>query len=245
MGPTATTSQNPTGKRSCRGSTRSCASAGRSSTQNWGSNSDSDSLRLCTKAGYSAEISRFCAQKLHQRLHWSSVEERHALEQVAGESRGGWQRLRREGSPGRMHLERWCRVLQTGEASRLRQRRVEAAQLIHQLALQRLRAGPHLAAGEGLNLATNNTPRGGDDVEEHAVRAVDHRLHDLALLRRVWILVALHHRASALSDGLAIDQQLGPEPTGDELSGQHAYRTGQRARPRDDPASGRRDPVAA
>src|SRR5258706_14725864 len=227
MGRTATTSRSPTAKRLCRGSTRSCASAGRSSSRSWASNSESDSPRLCTKAGYSAEISRVCVQKLHQRVHWSAVEERDALEQVAGQARSGWQRLRREGSPGRMHLERRCRIRQTGEAARFRQRRVEAAQLVHQLALQRLRPGPYLAAGDGLDLAAGNTPRGGDHVEEHAVHAVDHRLHDLALLRCVGILVALHHRVPALSDGLAIDQQLGPEPTGDELSGQYAYRTAQ------------------
>src|SRR5439155_25690903 len=133
----ATTSPSRTGRRSCRGSTRSCASAGRTSSPSWGFRKP-DSLRLCTKAGYWAGISRVCAQKLHQRVHRSPVEERYALEQVSGQGPGGWEGLRRQGSLGRVNLERERGVRQARKTSSFRQGRVEAAQLVDQFALQRL-----------------------------------------------------------------------------------------------------------
>src|SRR5207245_11256079 len=70
-------------------------------------------------------------------------------------------------------------------------------------------------------------------------------LDDLAFLVGEWIVVALEGDVLSERDRLAIHEQPGEHPAGYERSGEHADRTGERARPSHDPLPWHRDQITA
>src|SRR6267154_4897154 len=241
MAQTATTSASPTERASSKRCTSWCRKGSRGDSPPWTRSLNS----LAWRGGeFLGQLPR---QVLHHRECGCPAQDRNSFEQVANKTRSPRRRrgcrwdhsFRRSGFANRGLL------VVVGEALRLADGGIQPAQLVYQPSLEGLPAGPNAAGGDRMNLLRSHLSRLGDEFQELGVDVIDLGLHDRPFLVAVCLFIAVDGRALAKRDRLPVEHQLRKHSPRDDLSGKDSDRSSQRARSSDDPATRRRDPVAA
>jgi hypothetical protein len=127
---------------------------------------------------------------------------------------------------GRVDLD-LGRGVDLAQRARVGERRIETAQLVDQPELLGLRAGPHPALGDGLDLGGGLAAPGGDAADEHLVRGLHHGLHGELLVGGPRLEAGEHGGALAAAHRVGGDAELGERGPRRELAADHADRAGE------------------